>query len=421
MQKTNESTRALKECRLCGSLDLGHFLDFGEVSLGNNLQLTTQQAKEVDIYRLDVLRCQECGHFQLGHAVAPELLYATNYTYLSGIGSSFVNHIAAYAQWIDDHCDLPVQAVVVDIGSNDGTCLKAFQSRGYTVCGVDPASLAAGIARDNGIPTINSFFDRVAVQEIINSYGHADFVTSQNALAHVDDLGAVFSNIYDLLKDGGFFAFEIGYFREVLRTGCFDTIYHEHLDYHHAGPLVRHLCARGFDLLNLSVNSIQGGSLRLLLKKTGKGKGVIAEQAQNFLDAEKQSVLCDEEFISNWPRKIESSMQELHNLLSEEARCGARIVAYGAPTKATLLIKLAKLGAREIAFVVEDNPYKVGRFLPGSAIPIHLTSELTSFKPEVIILLAWNFADDIIAKLRGKFNTPVKVVIPLPELRVINL
>jgi 2-polyprenyl-3-methyl-5-hydroxy-6-metoxy-1,4-benzoquinol methylase len=419
MQQLNESIRALKECRLCGSADLGNFIDFGEVPLGNNLQLNSQQAKEVDAYRLDVIRCHECGHFQLGHAVAPELLYATNYTYLSGIGSSFVNHIAAYAKWVDEHCDLPVQALIVDIGSNDGTCLKAFQTQGYTVCGVDPASLAAGIARDNGIPTINSFFDRAAVQEIISRYGRADFVTSQNVLAHVDDLGAVFRNIYDLLKDEGYFAFEIGYFREVLLKGCFDTIYHEHLDYHHAGPLARHLCELGFDLLDLSVNSVQGGSLRLLLKKTGKG--VITKEAQNFLDAEKQSVLCDEQFLTNWPRKIESSMVEFHNLLSEESSRGARIAAYGAPTKATLLTKLANLGASEIAFVVEDNPHKVGRFLPGSCIPIRLTSELITFQPEVIVLLAWNFADDIIAKLRGKFNTPVKVVVPLPDLRVILL
>ena len=419
MQPIHKSTRALKECRLCGTSDLGHFIDFGQVSLGNNLQVTARQAKDVDTYRLDVMRCQECGHFQLGHAVAPELLYATNYTYLSGIGSSFVKHIAAYAQWIDEHCNLPMQAVVVDIGSNDGTCLKAFQTRGHTVFGVDPAALAAGIANDNGIPTINSFFDTATVQAIINRVGRADFVTSQNVLAHVDDLGAMFRNIYDLLKDGGYFAFEIGYFREVLFTGCFDTIYHEHLDYHHAGPLARHLCALGFDLLDLSVNSVQGGSLRLLLKKTGNG--AITEQAQNFLDVEKQSVLCNEEFLSNWSYKIESSMVEFHNLLSEEVSRGARIAAYGAPTKATLLTKLAKLGTNEIAFVVEDNPHKVGRFLPSSGIPIHLTSELLLFQPEVIVLLAWNFTDDIIAKLRGKFNAPVKVVIPLPDLRVINL
>jgi len=419
MQPENESVRRLEKCRLCCSADLARFVDFGQVPLGNNLQVSDRQAKEADAYQLDVMRCRECGHFQLGSAVAPELLYATNYTYLSGIGASFVKHIAAYAQWIDEHCDLPRQAVVVDVGSNDGTCLKAFQTRGHTVCGVDPASLAAGIANGNGIPTINSFFDGAAVREIVRRHGQADFVTSQNVLAHVDDLGAVFRNIYELLKEGGYFAFEIGYFREVLRTSCFDTIYHEHLDYHHAGPLARHLCALGFDLLDLSVNNVQGGSLRLLLRKTGDG--AITEQAQTFLDAEKQSVLCDEEFLGNWPRQIEASMDKFHRLLREEVGRGVRIAAYGAPTKATLLLKLARLGADEIAFVVEYNPHKVGRFLPGSGIPIQLTSALSSFRPGVIVILAWNFADDIIAKLRGQFNAPIKMIVPLPELRMVDL
>jgi len=409
----------LEKCRLCGSSDLASFVDFGRVPLGNNLQESVQQAKEVDAYQLDVMRCRECGHFQLGSAVAPELLYATNYTYLSGIGASFVKHIAAYAKWIDEQCDLPRHALVVDVGSNDGTCLKAFQDRGYSVCGVDPASLAARIANDNGIPTINAFFDDAAVREIVRRHGQADFVTSQNVLAHVDDLGAVFRNIYELLKKGGYFAFEIGYFREVLRTGCFDTIYHEHLDYHHAGPLARHLRALGFDLLDLSVNNVQGGSLRLLLRKTGDG--AISEQAQRFLDAEKQSVLYDKEFLGNWPIQIKTSMEKFHHLVREEVDRGVRIAAYGAPTKATLLLKLARLGADEIAFVVEDNPHKAGRFLPGSGIPIQLTSALTSFQPEVIVLLAWNFADDIIAKLRGQFKAPMKMIVPLPGLKVVDL
>jgi hypothetical protein len=155
------------------------------------------------------------------------------------------------------------------------------------------------------------------------------------------------------------------------------------------------------------------------LKKTGIGE--VTPQAQKFLDDEKQSVLCDEIFLKNWPSMIESSMAIFKESLSYEASLGARIVAYGAPTKATLLIKHAKLNASEISFVVEDNPHKVGRFLPISGIPIHETSELISFQPEVIILLAWNFADDIVGKLKTKFNNPIKIFIPLPNLKIINL
>lgn len=414
-----ERYRIIEQCRLCEGRELLPQVDFGDVPLGNNLQESAENALDAEADPLVLNRCAGCGHFQLGHAVAPELLYATNYTYLSGIGASFVKHFASYAGWAIENCKLPAGGLVVDIGSNDGTCLSAFQQRGYKVCGVDPASIAAGIANENGVPTINAFFDARAVEDIVRSHGQADFVTSHNVLAHVDDLALVFENIHALLKNDGYFAFEIGYFREVLRTGCFDTIYHEHLDYHHAIPLARHLTALGFDLLSLSVNSVQGGSLRLLLQKTGKGE--IAQSAQEFLAEERQSVLYDQAFLANWKQKIEAQMQAFHEMLKGYADKGLKIIAYGAPTKATLLTKMAGLGADEIAFIVEDNPHKVGRFLPRTAIPIRPSSELSEARPNVLVLFAWNFADDIISKLRGQFDAPVDVVIPLPDLRSITI
>jgi SAM-dependent methyltransferase len=415
----SEAVRAIAACRLCGARDLQRHVDFGDVPLGNNLQESQAAARAAAAYPLVLNRCGGCGHFQLGHAVAPELLYATNYTYLSGIGASFVKHFGEYAQWAQAQTGVGAGSIVVDVGSNDGTCLKAFQDRGATVCGADPASLAAGIANANGVETINAFFDADAVAEIIRRHGQADFITSHNVLAHVDDLGAVFRNIWVLLKDGGHFAFEIGYFREVLRTGCFDTIYHEHLDYHHAAPLARHLTALGFDLVDLSVNSIQGGSLRLLLRKTGKGE--IMPQAAAFLAEEKQSVLYDDTFLAGWKQRIEDQMAEFHRILRAHADNGATIIAYGAPTKATLLMKMAGLGGEEVAFVVEDNVHKAGRFLPGTGVSIQPSATLDSANPDVIVIFAWNFADDIIGKLRGKFDRPVEIVVPLPELRTLPL
>lgn len=383
--------------------------------MGNNLQETAEAASAAEAYPLVLERCGACGHFQLGHAVAPELLYATNYTYLSGIGPSFVRHFAEYAAWADERELLPAGALVVDIGSNDGTCLKAFQDRGYRVCGVDPATLAATIANDRGIETINAFFSGDVVRQIVETHGEADFVTSHNVLAHVDDLAEVFRNIHTLLKDGGHFAFEIGYFREVLRTGCFDTIYHEHLDYHHAAPLTRHLTGLGFDVVELSVNAVQGGSLRLLLRKTGEGG--VSEQARDFLAEEGRSVLYDEPFLASWRHSIDERMGKLGEALRERERSGRKIVAYGAPTKATLLMKLAGLDGSDVAIVVDDNPHKTGRFMPGTAVPIRPTAELEAAEPDVIVLFAWNFAADIVTKLRGRFRRPVEALVPLPELR----
>jgi hypothetical protein len=235
----------------------------------------------------------------------------------------------------------------------------------------------------------------------------------------VDNLAAVFRNVRALLKDGGYFAFEVGYFREVLTSGHFDTIYHEHLDYHHAAPLVRHLTLLGFDVLDVGVNPIQGGSIRLLLRNTGRG--AIAESARAFLDTERKSVLHDQEFLANWRRRVEASMVTFRDLLRERADRGRTIAGYGAPTKATLLMKMADIGRGDIDYVVEDNPYKAGRYLPGSGVPIRARNELTANPPDVLVLFAWNFADDILSKLAGKFAKPVEVVVPLPELRTVTL
>ena len=414
-----DTIRSIDECRLCSGRDLLPYLDFGEVPLGNNLQESSEAAAAADVYPLRVRRCAECGHFQLGDAVDPAALYATNYTYLSGIGPSFVRHFDAYADWVQERCDLPPDALVVDIGSNDGTCLKAFHSRGYRVCGVDPAELPAQIANRDGVETLHAFFDSGSAAEIVSRHGRANFVTSHNVLAHVDDLAGTFRNIYALLQDGGHFAFEVGYFGDVLRSGCFDTIYHEHLDYHHATSLARHLTGLGFELVDLSTNSIQGGSLRLLLRKTGVG--LVLPEAQRFLDLERTSVLYDQQFLDGWKQRIEQQMTQFNAIMAERAERGDLIVGYGAPTKATLLMKLAGLDSRHVSFVVEDNALKAGRFLPRTAVPIRPSAALEGIEPDTLVVFAWNFANDILHKLDGFFSAPVEVIIPLPELRVETL
>jgi SAM-dependent methyltransferase len=415
----SSAVRQITACRLCGGSSLTKYLDFGSVPLGNNLQNSVEEARAAEQYPLALVRCSSCHHFQLGHAVDPTILYATNYTYLSGIGASFVSHFEAYADWVAARCDLPERALIVDIGSNDGTCLKAFRARGFTVCGVDPASLAAGIANASGIETINSFFDSNAVAQIGQRHGQADFVTSHNVLAHVDDLSAVFRNVHGLLKEGGYFCFEVGYFREVLEKGHFDTIYHEHLDYHHAAPLVRHLTALGFDVMEITEQAIQGGSIRVLLRKTGRGD--VLDPARSFLHEEASSILYDENFLAAWRQRIDARMAALRALLRDRYERGLNIVGYGAPTKATLLMQIADIGGSEIRYVVEDNPYKAGRFLPRSGVAIKPSAELTANPPDVILLFAWNFADDIIRKLADRFAKSVEVVVPMPELRTISL
>ena len=405
--------RLIGQCRLCDSSNLERCFDFGDVPLGNNLSPSRDDALIADRYPLSVNRCVVCGHFQLSVAVTPEKLYATNYTYLSGIGKSFLLHFQEYAAWVQEHCNLQTDALVVDVGSNDGTCLKEFKNLGFKVCGVDPASVPAKLANEAGIPTLNLFFDEVAVDEIITKHGKVDFVTSHNVLAHVDNLGAVFRNIYRLLKTGGHFCFEIGYFRQVLKTGCFDTIYHEHLDYHHAKPLAQFLCGMGFDLVDLRANQIQGGSLRLFLQKTGDG--VIYSGAKQFIEEEAQSILYQADALSSWPSRVKQNMMKFRETVKKHVAAGKTVAGYGAPTKATLLMEMSELGCSDISFIVEDNLLKVDKFMPGTGVPILDIAELQLRKPNIIVIFAWNFCDDIIFKLKAHVDWPAKFLVPLPD------
>jgi 2-polyprenyl-3-methyl-5-hydroxy-6-metoxy-1,4-benzoquinol methylase len=409
-------------CRLCSDSHLKEVFDFGEVPLGNNLQHSSIDALHVDQFRLNVMRCQECGHFQLGYSVAKELMYATNYTYLSGIGKAFLKHIQEYVGWTKKICNLHDNALVLDVGSNDGTCLSVFKEQGFNVLGIDPAELPASIANKNGIPTINDFFNSKTADKLVEDYGYLDLVTSQNVLAHVEDLRETFENVYKILKPNGYFVFEVGYFYEVLKSKCFDTIYHEHIDYHHAAPLASYLSSLGFDVLNLSVNNIQGGSLRVLLKKTGLGS--ISHEAKKFIIEEKKSILYDPFFLGNWIRNIQSSMENLKDSVAGYQNKGFKIIGYGAPTKATLLLNLSGLSTNVISFICEDNEFKIGRYLPKTSIMIRPTSDLETFLMEhksVILILAWNFADDIIERLKVKVKSPTSLIIPLPNLRFITI
>lgn len=410
-----DSYRLLTQCRLCAAEELDNWLDFGLLPLGNNLQNVKTNAKKVEEYPLAVNRCRKCGHFQLSVSVHPTKLYAENYTYLSGIAASFISHFKEYSVWAKNLLKLKNGAFVVDIGSNDGSCLKEFKSNGFKVLGIDPASVPAEVANNAGIPTINDFFSSKTVETILMDYGHADFITSHNVLAHVEDLRSMFINIYELLKENGYFCFEIGYFCEVVNKGYFDTIYHEHLDYHHAAPLAKFLRILGFDVIDISINEVQGGTLRMLLQKTGKGS--ISNKANDFVNEELKSLLYNETKLNDWRLKIAKNMEIFSKTVKNYKRLGKDVVGYGAPTKATLLLRMSGLDHNHIDCVVEDNPLKVGKYLPKSRIEVVPTEKLTRIKPEVVVIFAWNFEHDITKKLSDLVDWPMKIIVPLPNVK----
>ncbi len=409
--------KPIRKCRLCFSEQLEYLYNFGNIALGNNLLNNIADTLEVSKYPLAVQICNNCNHFQLTYSVDPNKLYATNYTYLSSIGASFVKHIEKFVEWIDHKCKISKGKFVLDIGSNDGTCLKEFKKIGYEVCGVDPAEVPAKLANKNGIFTFNDFFNDNVVCKIKKKFGRPYIITSQNALAHIDDLTGTFKRIYDLLEDGGYFVFEVGYFLTVLENNLFDTIYHEHLDYHHASPLVRYLDCLGFQVIHLKRVKSQGGSLRLLLRKN-KTK-IFFKEVKEFLEMENQSILYNRNFISSWLDKIKVQLDEVKKNVIKFKNAGYQIIGYGAPTKATLLLDFSNLGEQYLSFIIEDNNLKIDKFL-SNGIEIKSINHVPKNSKILILILAWNFADDIIKKLI-QLGIKSDIIVPLPTFRKITI
>jgi SAM-dependent methyltransferase len=401
------------KCRLCNSKNLSNVLNFGKVPIGNNYNRNKIISKASKKYLLSLNFCKDCKHCQLSISVNPKILYRTNYTYLSGTAKMFVNHFKQYKTWIIKHTRLKPGSTILDVGSNDGTCLNNFQ-KNYTVCGIDPAKKPADIANKNNIFTINDYLNVKSKKKILSKFGKFDLITSHNVLAHIDDNISIFHNIYNLLKDNGYFCFEIGYFADVLKKNYFDTIYHEHIDYYSASPLVKFLLKMNFSIINISKNSSQGGSLRILCKKLKVKK--VSKQSLMFLIKEKNSNLISLRNLKKWNDRINLQVLKLNQYI--QLFKNKTIVGYGAPTKSSLWIKLLKLNSKKISYVVDDNDLKVNKFFPNTEIKILPTKSLTETDIDLLIIFAWNFKKDIISNLKKMKLKNLLVLTPLPTLTI---
>ena len=409
------SGKKIKSCRLCGSKKISKVINFGKIPLGNNLLSKKELSFKAGKYPLILNNCKNCNHFQLGFSVNPKILYAKNYTYLSGTGSSMVNHLRNYSKYVNKNIKLNKKSLVVDIGSNDGTCLENFRKKGIKVLGIDPARKPCKIANSKGIKTINDFFNKKIAKKIINNFGKVDFVTSHNTLAHVDDIKSIFENIYTILKNDGHFCFEIGYFKEVLEKNLFDTIYHEHLDYHHANSLVKFLIKIGFSIKEIQRVDIQGGSLRILCVKNHSRK--ISKSANLFLASEKNTVLYNKKFIFRWENNVKKLMNNTRKKIMKLTK-GNKVFGYGSPTKIILFLKLLKLPKNKLKYIFEDNLLKQNKFIPILGNKIISTMNIKKIGPKYILIFAWNFSKDIKKKVK-KINKSINLIVPLPKFKIV--
>lgn len=386
---------------------------------GNNFL----RAEELDApeprYPLELRFCRDCFHVQLAHVVDPRILYQRNYSYVSGTSSAFVGHLRDYAETMMARYELSPGALVSDIGSNDGTCLRFFQQAGAQVLGVDPATEIARRATEAGVPTVGDFFSLEVATRLRQSHGPAAFITSHNACAHIDHLDDVMRGVHHWLADDGVFVLEVGYLLDVYRNLWFDTIYHEHLDYHTVAPFQR-LCARtGLQVIDAERVSPQGGSIRLAMQKIG-GSRAVSPRVQALIDLEREAGLQSVAAFEQYSRRIDAVGQVLRDLVRDLRAQGRSVAAFGAATKTTTLLGHFGLGAADLDFIADDNPLKQGLFSPASHIPVVSADEIYSRRPDYLLITAWNFAEPIMAAHQRYVDEGGRFILPMPEARVVS-
>ena len=407
-------TRKIR-CRLCSSLDLKDVLNLSSTPLANDFVDSTRLDEEQPVFPLELSYCNNCYHTQLKDVVDPKLLYE-NYIYVSGTSKTFVRHFEEYANYAIREFDLDNEAFIVDIGSNDGTLLKSFQEHGLTVLGVDPAKNISEDANKNGIPTLNRFFDNEVSNQIQFQYGKADLVVANNVFAHIDDLDATTIAIENLLTKEGVFIFEVSYLKDVVSKNLFDTIYHEHLSYHSLTPLISFFRKFGMEVIDAINVPAHGGSIRVSVKKKN-GTHEIRKSVNTIIANEQSSGMKHSRFVESLGSKISDVKSNLSNILNKADKKGLTISGYGAPAKATTLLYELDLH-HHISYIVDDSPLKQGTYTPGAHIPVVGSNVMKVDPTDYMVILAWNFAEPIMANNKMYRENGGSFIVPLPDLLV---
>jgi len=413
------ATYERKDCRLCRSTDLVRVMNFAPTPPGNQFLTLEESEQEEVTFDLYVMHCQNCTHLQLGVVVDPEILFQRDYKYVSGTSPVFVQHFKDYAGWILDTYGIAENGLVVDIGSNDGTGLRCFKDLGYRVLGVDPATEIAKEATAQGIPTWGEFFNSQVVKKICDLHGRAAFITSHNTCAHVDDLEDLMRGVQMLLADDGVFVFEVGYAVDVYDHAYFDTIYHEHVDFHSVKPLVMFFDRLDMTVVDVVRVSTQGGSIRVAVRKKSSPNLQISDRVQACLNLEREKRFQDPGTFLEFSQRIDKIGAELRQSLNELLGAGKRIAAYGAPTKSTTLLTHFGIGRDQIEYIVDDNPKKQGLVSPIHHIPVVSNDVLKSDPPDFLLILAWNFAEPIMANNHEFAQRGGQFILPMPEVKVV--
>jgi SAM-dependent methyltransferase len=397
-------------CRLCRSTGIEAILSLGDTPLADRFRRKEQLSELEPRFPLNVAFCPKCGLVQLLETVPPEMLFCDDYPYYSSFSPALLRHSRENALNLIESRRLDSNSLVVELASNDGYLLKNFVECGIPVIGIDPAEGPARAAEAAGVHTLCTFFTAELAAELASDK-KADVIIANNVLAHVADTHGFVDGIHTLLKDDGVAVIEVPYVKDLVQYCEFDTIYHEHLCYFSATTLDYLFRMHALFLNDVERLSIHGGSLRLYVEKREK----VSSAVTKLLQIENEEGINRIGYYQNFADQVKAIRVRLRDLLMGLKQQGARIAAYGAAAKGSTLINYSGIGADLIDFVVDRNTYKHGRYMPGQAIPIVGTKALVERRPDYVLLLAWNFADEILEQQREYRERGGSFIIPVPN------
>jgi SAM-dependent methyltransferase len=387
-------------CQICGSVTVPG-LDLGHQPVSDLILTRAQLNRPETFYPMQLHHCPDCGLTQLGYIVNPKVVYK-NFPFVSGTTRTATEHLQGLARLLVEVGSLGNASFALDIGSNDGTLLKGYEPYGVRFLGIDPSGDPVRIANEQGIPTLHDFFGEESARRIRDAHGAADAISAAGVFGHIADLGSVMRGVDHLLAPDGVFLTENQYWLDTLERLHYDNMFHQHLRYYSVKPLERLYAEYDLEIFDVRRSEVYGGSITVLAGRPGRHE--VSARVGELLGAEEEAGLYEEETWQRFARDVEERRRRLFDDVYGRVAKGEKVVGIGAPAKASTVCNYCRLGPDLVAYVTEINPLRIGMFLPGVHIPI-VDEELLFSDPEPAdagILFAWNYADEIVPKLRNR-------------------